>query len=256
MLGLSDKRVIVTGSGRGIGRGIARRLAEEGAVVVINDIDESNAEETVSSIESDGGEAIIGIADVTDYDAVETMISKTVDELGGVDVLVNNAGWDLIEWFTDQDPSIWDRLIDINLRGQINCSRAVASYFVESETEGSIVNISSDAGRVGSSGEAVYAGCKGGVIVFTKTLARELARNNVNCNVIAPGPADTPLVAEMRADSELGDKILGSMEDQVPLGRMAEPEDIAGAVAFMASEDATFVTGQVLSVSGGLTMAG
>ncbi|WP_254525856.1 SDR family NAD(P)-dependent oxidoreductase [Natrinema caseinilyticum] len=254
MRGLSGKRVIVTGSGRGIGRGIARRLAAEGAVVVVNDVDESNAEETVSLIESEGGEAITGIADVADFDAVETMVSETVDELGGVDVLVNNAGWDRIEWFTDQDPSVWDRLIDINLRGQINCSRAVADYFVDSETEGTIVNISSDAGRVGSSGEAVYAGCKGGVIAFTKTLARELARNNVNCNVIAPGPADTPLVAEMREDSELGDKILGSMENQVPLGRMAEPADIAGAVAFMASEDAAFVTGQVLSVSGGLTM--
>lgn len=256
MRGLSDKRVIVTGSGRGIGRGIARRLADEGAVVVVNNIDEANAQETVSLIESDGGEAITGIADVTDFEAVEVMVSETIDELGGVDVLVNNAGWDRIEWFTNQDPSVWDRLIDINLRGQINCSRAVADYFVESGTEGSIVNISSDAGRVGSSGEAVYAGCKGGVIAFTKTLARELARNNVNCNVIAPGPADTPLVAEMRDDSELGDKILGSMESQIPLGRMAEPDDIAGAVAFMASEDASFVTGQVLSVSGGLTMVG
>ena len=256
MRGLSDKRVIVTGAGRGIGRGIAARLAAEGATVVVNDIDESNAEQTVSLIESDGGDGITAIADVTDLEAVERMVDDAVDELGGVDVLVNNAGWDRIEWFVDQDPSTWDQLIDINLRGQINCSRAVADHFVESGTEGTIVNISSDAGRVGSSGEAVYAGCKGGVIAFTKTLARELARNNVNCNVVAPGPADTPLVEEMRADSELGDKILGSMEDQIPLGRMAEPEDIAGAVAFLASDDASFVTGQVLSVSGGLTMVG
>lgn len=256
MRGLEGKRIIVTGSGRGIGRAIARRLADEGAIVAVNDVDEDNARETVDIVRDDGGDAIAAPADVTDLDDVREMVSDVVDELGGVDVLVNNAGWDRIEWFVEQDPEVWDRIIDINFRGQLNCSRVVAEHFVETDTEGTLVNIASDAARVGSSGEAVYAGTKGGVVAFTKTLAREFARNNVNCNVVAPGPTDTPLVESMREDSELADNILGSMSSQVPLGRMAEPEDIASGVAFLASEDASFVTGQVLSVSGGLTMVG
>ena len=256
MRGIEGRRTIVTGSGRGIGRGIARRLAEEGAIVAVNDVDEENARETVDLIEDDGGEAIVALADVTDLEEVTAMVDDVVDELGGLDVLVNNAGWDRISWFVEQDPAVWDRIIDINLRGQIHCSRAFAEHCVETDTAGTLVNIASDAARVGSSGEAVYSGTKGGVVSFTKTLARELARNDVNCNVIAPGPTDTPLVDDMRADSELAEKILGSMSNQVPLGRMARPEDIAGAVAFMCSADAEYITGQVLSVSGGLTMAG
>lgn len=252
MRGLEDMTALVTGSGRGIGRGIARRLAGEGATVAVNDVDEENARETVAHIEDEGGEAMTAIADVTDIKAVNTMVQE-VAETAGLDIFVNNAGWDRIEWFLDQDPKIWDDLIELNLKGQINGSRAAAEYFVETETPGTIVNISSDAARVGSSGEAVYASAKGGVVSFTKTLARELARNDVTCNVVAPGPADTPLTREMR-ETELGKKILGGMTDQVPLGRMAQPEDIAGAVAFLASEDASFITGQVLSVSGGLTM--
>jgi 2-hydroxycyclohexanecarboxyl-CoA dehydrogenase len=255
MRGLEDKTVIVTGSGRGIGQAIAQRLAQEGAFVAVNDVDEENTRETVELIEDDGGAAMTAVADVTDLTAVRDMVKQVVDAQGQVDVHVNNAGWDRIEWFVNQDPDIWDRIIDINLRGQMNCSRVVAEHFVEHDVEGTIVNIASDAARVGSSGEAVYSGAKGGVMSFTKTLARELARNNVNCNVVAPGPTDTPLVAEMR-EEELGGKILGSMTDQVPLGRLAEPEDIAAGVTFLASEDASFITGQVLSVSGGLTMVG
>ncbi|MFQ3319357.1 MAG: 2-hydroxycyclohexanecarboxyl-CoA dehydrogenase [Natronomonas sp.] len=252
MRGLEDKTVLVTGSGRGIGRSIARRLAEEGATVAVNDIDEANARETADIIADEGGDSLTAIADVTDFEAMQTTV-RDIAEAEGLDVIVNNAGWDRIEWFLDQDPDVWDDLIDLNLKGQMNGSRAAAEHFVETGTSGTIINISSDAARVGSSGEAVYAGAKGGVISFTKTLARELARNDVNCNVVAPGPADTPLTREMR-ETDLGEKILGGMTGQVPLGRMAEPEDIAGAVAFFASEDASFVTGQVLSVSGGLTM--
>lgn len=255
MRGLDGKTVIVTGSGRGIGRAIARRLADEGAFVAVNDVDEGNARETVELIEDDGGEAMTAVADVAEMESVQEMVDEVVDARGGVDVHVNNAGWDRIEWFLEQDPEIWDRILDINLRGQINCSRVVAEQFLENDIEGTIVNIASDAARVGSSGEAVYSGAKGGVISFTKTLARELARNNVNCNVVAPGPTDTPLMREMQ-DTELGGKILGSMASQVPLGRMAEPKDIAAGVTFLASEDASFITGQVLSVSGGLTMVG
>ncbi|MDY6765588.1 MAG: glucose 1-dehydrogenase [Halobacteria archaeon] len=256
MRGLKDKTAIVTGSGRGIGRQIALRLSGEGATVAVNDIDEEKARETVQEIRDKGGEASTAVADVTNLGEVKKMVSEVADKHEGVDILVNNAGWDEIEWFLDQDPEVWDRIIDINLKGQINCSRSVAEVMVERQTEGKIINISSDAGRVGSSGEAVYSGAKGGIISFTKTLARELARYGINCNVVAPGPTDTPLTRRMREDSELGRKIFEGMKKQIPFGRMAEPEDIAGAVVFMASEDADYITGQVLSVSGGLTMVG
>lgn len=254
MRGLEDKTAIVTGSGRGIGRAIALRLAEEGAAIAVNDVDEGNASETVSLIEEEGGVATTAVADVTDLEDVRDMVAGVKDELGSVDILVNNAGWDEIQWFIKQDPSIWDQIIDINLRGQVNCCRAAAEVMTEQEDGGAIVNIASDAARVGSMGEAVYSGTKGGVISFTKTLAREFARNDIRCNVVAPGPTDTPRNEEIVEESDLAAKILGSMADQVPLGRTGDPEDIAAGVAFLASEDAGFVTGQVLSVSGGLTM--
>jgi 2-hydroxycyclohexanecarboxyl-CoA dehydrogenase len=256
MRGLDQRTAFVTGAGGGFGRAIAVRLAEEGATVIANDVDEQRAAETVAAVKDVGGTATTAIADVTDMDSVAAAVDDVWDEYGPIDVLVNNAGWDRIEWFLDQDPEVWDRIIDINFRGQINCARVVCERMVAEGVSGSVVAVASDAARVGSSGEAVYAGTKGGIVSFTKTLARELARNDINCNVVAPGPADTPLTREMREETDLAETILGAMSDQIPLGRMTEPEDVAGAVAYFASDDAAFVTGQVLSVSGGLTMSG
>ncbi len=254
MRGLDGKTALVTGAGGGIGSAIAGRLAEEGATVAVNDLDPERAETTVAAVEEAGGDAFTAVADVTDLEAVYGMVAD-VRERAGLDVLVNNAGWDRMEWFLDQDPAVWDRIVDVNYRGQVNCARAAGEIFRE-QGSGTVVAVASDAARVGSSGEAVYAGTKGAVVAFTKTLARELARDGVTCNVVCPGPADTPLTREMREESDLAESILGAMADRTPLGRMTEPEDVAGAIAFLASEDAAFVTGQVLSVSGGLTMVG
>jgi 2-hydroxycyclohexanecarboxyl-CoA dehydrogenase len=254
MRGLEDKTAIVTGSGRGIGRAIAERLASEGGSVAINDIDPDNAAATVDRIEDNGGTAVTAVADVTDLDAVREMVDDVESELGPVNVLVNNAGWDQIDWFVEQDPDVWDSIIDINFRGQVNCCRVVGERMVERGSGGKIVNVASDAARVGSTGEAVYSGMKGGVISFSKTLAREFARYDVTCNVVAPGPTDTPRNEEVMEESELAASILDSMEDAVPMGRTAQPAEIAAAVAFLVSGESDFITGQVLSVSGGLTM--
>jgi 2-hydroxycyclohexanecarboxyl-CoA dehydrogenase len=253
MRGIEDKVALVTGSGRGIGRGIATRLAEEGATVAINDVDVERAETTARELDEEGYDTLAAPADVTDLEDVQSAVDDVIDRAGRIDVLVNNAGWDRVELFKDNDPEVWDRIIDINYRGQVNAARAVLDDMAERES-GKIIGISSDAGRVGSTGEAVYAGTKAGVIGFTKTLARELAYYDIQCNVIAPGPTDTPLLAEMQEETEFAKKVHQGMENQIPLGRKATPEDIAAGVAFFASSDADYITGQVLSVSGGLTM--
>lgn len=253
MRGINGKTAVVTGSGRGIGRAIATRLAEEGATVAINDVDADRAETTAEELRETGHDTLAAPADVTDLEAVQSAIDDVVERTGGVDILVNNAGWDRVELFKDNDPAVWDRIIDINYRGQINAARAVLDDMTDRES-GKIIAISSDAGRVGSTGEAVYAGTKAGVIGFTKTLARELARFDVQCNVVAPGPTDTPLLEEMQEQTEIARKIHEGMENHIPLGRKADPADIAGGVAFFSSSDADYITGQVLSVSGGLTM--
>lgn len=253
MHGIDGTVAIVTGAGSGIGRATAERLGAEGALVVVNDINRERAAETVDRIEANGGRSVTAVADVTDRSAIRSMADDIAERYGGIDILVNNAGWDRVQWFLDQDPTEWDRIIDINFRGQLNCSWAVGRHMRTAES-GRIVAIASDAGRVGSSGEAVYAGTKGGIIAFTKTLARELARYDVTCNIVSPGPADTALLSDMRSESELGEAILDRVAESIPLGHIADPQDVAGAVAFFASDDAAYVTGQVLSVSGGLTM--
>jgi 2-hydroxycyclohexanecarboxyl-CoA dehydrogenase len=246
---LDDKVTIVTGAGRGIGRGIVEKLAAEGAKVVVSDVDEESARETAGAI---GGGAVGLRADVTSKESVEAMVEEVVDRFGRVDVLVNNAGWDKVEPFLKSNESDWERVIAINLYGTLHCCKAVLPVMVEQEY-GKVVNIGSDAGRVGSSGEAVYSAAKGGIISFTKTLAREMARYKINVNCICPGPADTPLFAEIGGENP---KLKEALQKAIPFRRLALPQDLANAVTFLASDEAEYITGQTLSVSGGLTMAG
>ncbi len=240
----------ITGAGRGIGREIARKLSSRGMRIVVTDKNLENAEKTVSLIREEGGEAIAVYCDVTSLENVEKAVEQAVAEYGKIDVLVNNAGWDKIEPFLQSTPSTWKTIIDINLMGQVHTCKAILPIMIENGY-GKVINIASDSGRVGSSGEAVYSAAKGGVIAFTKTLAREMARYRLNVNCIAPGPSDTPLFQEIGSYNQ---GIAAALERAIPFRRLAKPEDIAGAVAFLASADADYITGQTLSVNGGLTM--
>ncbi|MGD0626444.1 MAG: glucose 1-dehydrogenase [Thermodesulfobacteriota bacterium] len=249
---LKEKVAIVTGAGGGIGRGIALKFGSLGARVVVADIKVAGAKETLSLLEKSGAKGLALATDITDRGKVQEMVKATLDTFGKLDILVNNAGWDIIEPFTKNTPEYWEKIIAINLKGPIFCTRAVLDSMMERKY-GKIVSISSDAGRVGSSGEAVYSACKGGIIAFTKTIAREMARYQINVNCVCPGPTDTPLLAEITR-GETGAKIIEAMTKATPFRRLAKPEDIAGAAAFLASDEAGFITGQTLSVSGGLTM--
>jgi 2-hydroxycyclohexanecarboxyl-CoA dehydrogenase len=245
-MGLEGKIAIVTGAGQGIGRGIATKPAAEGATVVVTDINEDTAKETAATI---GG---VGIrTDVTSRESVEAMVEQVMRQFGRIDVLVNNAGWDKSGPFVDSDPADWDRIIAINLYGVLHTSKAVLPIMA-AQGAGSVVNLASDAGRVGSSGEAVYSAAKGGVIAFTKATAREMARHQVNANCVCPGPTDTALFASVGGDNP---KLREALTKAIPFRRLAQPEDLANVVAFLASDEAAYVTGQTVSVSGGLTMS-
>jgi len=247
---MKDKVVIVTGGGRGIGEGICRKLASEGAKVVVADLLLEKALATAKEIEKDGGVAIALKTDVTKRADVVLMSSKVVEEFGRIDVLVNNAGWDKVEPFLDSTEETWDKILAINLKGVLYTCKEILPLMIQ-QGYGKVVNISSDAGRVGSSGEAVYSAAKGGIIAFSKTLAREMARYKINVNVVCPGPADTPLFQEISLDNP---KLAGALEKIIPFRRLANPNDIANAVCYLASDEAEYVTGQTLSVSGGLNM--
>lgn len=242
-----DRVAFVTGAARGIGRAIALALAADGRRVAVGDLLMHAAEETASDV---GGVAVE--LDVTDPGSVADAIARVEAELGPVEVLVNNAGWDELRPFLDTDEPFWDSVIDINFKGCLRTTRAVLPGMVE-RGFGRIVNIGSDAGRIGSSHESVYAGAKGAVIAFTKTIARESALAGVTANVVCPGPTRTPLLEGMAETG--GEKLVSSLERAVPMRRLGEPEDVAAAVAFLAGERAGYITGQTLSVSGGLTMA-
>lgn len=252
---LEDKTVIVTGGGGGIGGATCRRFAAEGAHVAILDLSLEAAEKVRDEIRAAGGTAEAIRCDITNRADVDAAVAATESKLGPVDVLVNNAGWDVFRPFVKTEPAQWDKLIAINLTGALHLHHAVLPGMVARKS-GRIVNIASDAARVGSSGEAVYAACKGGLVAFSKTLAREHARHGITVNVVCPGPTDTALFAEYKEGAGDPEKLMEAFRRSIPLGRIAQPGDLPGAIVFFASDDAAFVTGQVLSVSGGLTMTG
>lgn len=251
MRGLSGKAAIVTGGGSGIGKAIVLRLAQEGCPVSIFDRDQAAAEQVAGEARGQGGQATAFAVDVTDPDAVERAVAQAW-AAQPVWLLVNNAGWDQPAPFLKTDRALWRRIVDINLFGPLHLHHAVCSRMAE--TGGRVVNIASDAARVGTSGEAVYSACKAGILAFTKSLARELARQNILLNAVCPGPTDTPLMASIVGTGEQGVKFRDALARGIPLRRLATPEDYPGLVAFLASDDAAYITGQTFSVSGGLTM--
>ncbi len=255
MRGLEEKCVVVTGGGGGIGGAICERFAEEGSLVAVLDMNDAAAERVAQEISGAGAKARPYHVNVADYEAVSEVVEAVESDLGPIDVLVNNAGWDKFLNFLDTEPGLWERVIDANLRGMLNCHHVVLPRMVQRES-GKVVNISSDAGRVGSSMQAVYSACKGGVIAFTKTLARELARSGITLNAVCPGPTETPLLEGLLQHGDNGEKVYAALKRAIPMKRLGQPDDVPGVVAFLASDDADFITGQVISVSGGLTMSG
>jgi 2-hydroxycyclohexanecarboxyl-CoA dehydrogenase len=248
------RAAIVTGGGRGIGRAISLALARDGRSVAVADLLGDEARAVAAEITNDGGSAVAVELDVTDPASVEHGIEMAEASLGGLEILVNNAGWDELRPFVDTDEQFWERVLDVNFKGALRMTHALLPGMIEREF-GRIVSIGSDAGRVGSSLESVYSGAKAGVIAFTKTIAREAARAGVTANTVCPGPTDTPMLAGIVAVHEDAERVIGAMTRAVPMRRLAQPEEVAAAVAFFASEQAGYITGQTLSVSGGLTMA-
>jgi 2-hydroxycyclohexanecarboxyl-CoA dehydrogenase len=245
MRGLAGKAVLVTGGGGAIGSAICRRFAADGARLLVADRVRESAERIAAECK---GSALV--FDIADYAAAKLALAQQA-----VHVLVNNAGWDRFQSFVDTQREDWEQLIAINLRGPLNMHHIVLPQML-ARGQGRIVNIASDAARVGSSGEAVYSACKGGLISFSKTVAREVARKGITVNVVCPGPTDTPILRGFLGEGEAGQKVYDALVRAIPMKRVGQPDDIPGMVAFLASDEAAFITGQVISVSGGLTMAG
>jgi 2-hydroxycyclohexanecarboxyl-CoA dehydrogenase len=251
---MSNRVALVTGGAQGIGQGIAITLGEQGFRVAVADLNLGVAEETAKEISAAGGEAIAVKIDVTSRDSVQAAVADVESALGPIEIVVNNAGWDDFMPFVKTDEEFWDKILDINFKGALRVIHTVVPGMIE-RGFGRVINIGSDAGRVGSSLEAVYSGAKGGIIAFTKTLAREVATKGVTANTVCPGPTDTPALRKFAEGSGDAEKVIGGMTRAVPMKRLGAPSDIGPAVAFFASDGAGFVTGQTLSVSGGLTMA-
>jgi 2-hydroxycyclohexanecarboxyl-CoA dehydrogenase len=252
--GLKGKTVLLTGGANGIGAAIARRLGEESCVVGILDLDEAGAGRIAGEIKAKGGIASVYAVDISDYDAVKRAVAVFEAASGSVAFLVNNAGWDRAANFLDTDPEFWKKIVAINLYGPLNVSHIVLKGMAE-RGFGRVVNVASDAGRVGSSGEAVYSACKGGMIAFGKTLARELVSKGIIVNTLCPGPTDTAILRSFLEGPD-GAKIAEGLKRAIPMRRLGRPDDYPGLVAFLLSDDAAYMTGQTISVSGGLTMHG
>lgn len=252
---LDNKTAIVTGGGGGIGGAICRRLSEEGARVAIFDLDIDAADTVADAIRQAGGQARAYKLDITDYQAVGEVVAAVGNDLGAPGILVNNAGHDRFMPFLKTEPDLWRSLIDTNLIGALNLHHQVLPGMVQAGG-GRVVNIASDAARVGSSGESVYAACKAGLAGLSKTLARELATKGITVNVVCPGPTDTALLKSVTDTAGNPEKLREAFRRAIPMGRLGQPDDFGGLVALLASDDAAFMTGQVISVSGGLTMAG
>jgi 2-hydroxycyclohexanecarboxyl-CoA dehydrogenase len=251
---MSERVALVTGAARGIGRAVALALARDGRAVAVGDLLVDGAASVAAEIEAAGGRALALALDVTDAGAVVSGVAHAREALGPVDVLVNCAGWDELKPFLDTDEAFWRRVIAINYEGCVRTTHAVLGGMLE-RGWGRIVNVSSDAARVGSAQEAVYAGAKAGVIAFTKTVAREAAARGVTANAVCPGPTDTALLHEMADSAPDSARLIAALARAVPMRRLGRPEEVAAAIAFLACEDAGYITGQTLSVSGGLTMA-
>lgn len=251
---LKGKTAFVTGAARGIGRAIALTLAREGAQVAVADVLEAEANRVRGEIEAHGVKGLALGVNLTKRAEVTGAIEQTIGQFGQLDIVVNNAGWDKMEMFLDSEEPTWDKIIAINFKAILYVCKAALPHMAERNT-GRIINIASDAGRVGSMGESVYAGTKGAIIAFSKTIAREMARHKVTVNVVCPGLTETPLLQGIREQSPKTAKVIEAITRAIPLGRVGTPQDIAEAVTFLASPAAEFITGQTLSVSGGLTMA-
>jgi len=250
---LKGKAALVTGGAGGIGRAIALALATRGAEVVVVDIAADRTERVRAELQALGAKGLGLVADLTSRTDVEWAVAETIAQFGQLDILVNNAGWDKMEFFLESREDTWDRIIALNFKAVLSTCHVALPHMVERRS-GRVINIASDAGRVGSSGEAVYAGTKGAILGFSKTLAREVARYGITVNVVCPGLTETPLLQGIRAASARNAKVLDAVTRAIPLGRVGRPEDVAGAVVYFASPAADYVTGQTLSVSGGLTM--
>jgi 2-hydroxycyclohexanecarboxyl-CoA dehydrogenase len=254
-LDVEGKAVLVTGGARGIGRAVVQAFAEAGAEVVIADLRSAEANDTAMKISETSRRRVVAFqTDVTKREDVEKLRDETLRTFGKIDVLVNCAGWDRLLPFLKTTPDLWQKVLTINFLGVVNTCHVILPHMVERK-QGAIVNISSDTGLVGSFGEAIYASSKAAIMAFSKTIAREHARDNIRVNVVSPGLCDTPLIDEMRAD-EFTARILDSIVNFIPLKRLGRPEEIAPLVVFLASDAASYITGQVYSINGGLNMVG